>query len=156
MKRFFMALFIFLFFDISVQAQQWTVMLYFMSDNNLYSNALDDILELQKVHDTPGVNFIVQIDSWQGARRYKIDNQGLHLLAYLGDVNSGSPEALTNFGLWAANQYPSKYNALVLWDHGDGWSKDGKYIGYDNQYFDYLSVSQGELRYTFPLVKPMN
>ena len=156
MKRFFMALFIFLFFDISVQAQQWTVMLYFMSDNNLYSNALDDILELQKVHDTPGVNFIVQIDSWQGARRYKIDNQGLHLLAYLGDVNSGSPEALTNFGLWAANQCPSKYNALVLWDHGDGWSKDGKYIGYDNQYFDYLSVSQGELRYTFPLVKPMN
>lgn len=117
-----------------------------MSHNGLYSFALEDLTELQKTQDTPGINFIVQIDSYQGARRYKADRQGLHLLAFLGDVNSGSSEALRNFGIWAAERYPSKYNALVLWDHGDGWSKGGKYIGYDEQNLDYLSVSQGELK----------
>jgi hypothetical protein len=146
MKRIISVVITLLLLEITAEAQQWTVMLYFMSHNSLYSNALKDLDELQKIQNRPGVTFIVQIDSDQGAKRYKVDSKGMHLLAYLGDVNSGSPEALMNFGIWAADRYPAKYNALVLWDHGDGWSKGGKYIGYDELYFDYLYVSQGELR----------
>jgi hypothetical protein len=51
-----------------------------------------------------------------------------------------------NFGVWFADRFPSKHNALALWGHGDGWSKGGKYIGYDERNLKYLYVSQGELK----------
>jgi hypothetical protein len=125
---------------------QWTMMFYMAADNDLYSQAVTDIEELRKISGQTGVDILVQLDSPSGAFRYKALPQGISILASLGQSNSGSPEALTDFGRWAVKTYPAQKYLLVLWDHGSGWSKNSKYIGYDQQFNDFLSVSEGELK----------
>lgn len=123
---------------------QWTMMFYMAAHNDLYSQALTDIKELQKISGKSGIDILVQLDSPSGAYRYKVLPQGTSILASLGQSNSGSPEALADFGSWAVKAYSAQKYLLVLWDHGDGWSKRGKSIGIDG--LDYLSVAGGELR----------
>jgi len=135
-----------LFFENNCFGGQWTMMFYMAADNDLYSQALIDIKELQKISGKPGVDIIVQLDSPSGAVRYKVMPQGLTILASLGSSNSGSGQTLADFGIWAVKAYPAQKYMLTLWDHGDGWSKQFKYIGYDQYFNDYLSVAGGELR----------
>lgn len=122
------------------------MMFYLAADNDLYSQAADDIAELQKIAGIESVDILVQLDSPSGAFRYKVLPQGNSILASLGQSNSGSPEALADFGVWAVKAYPARKYLLVLWDHGTGWSKSPKFIGYDQQFNDFLSVAGGELR----------
>ncbi|MDP2808215.1 MAG: clostripain-related cysteine peptidase, partial [bacterium] len=122
------------------------MMFYMAADNDLCSQALTDIKELQRISGRPGIDIIVQLDSPSGAYRYRVLPQGTSILASLGQSNSGSPEALENFGSWAVKTYPAQKYLLVLWDHGDGWNKRGKSIGYDQYFKDWLSVAGGELR----------
>lgn len=123
---------------------QWTMMFYMAADNDLYSQALTDIKELQRISGQPGIEILVQLDSPSGAFRYRVQPQGISILASLGQINSGSSGPLTDFGSWSVKMYPAQKYLLVLWDHGDGWSKKGKGIGIDGP--DYLSVAEGELR----------
>lgn len=44
------------------------------------------------------------------------------------DVDHGSSEALANFGKWATEKYPADHYALVVWNHGSGWTG----ISYDD------------------------
>ena len=37
-------------------------------------------------------------------------------------VNSGQAASLTDFGKWAVQNYPAQHYALIMWDHGGGWS----------------------------------
>lgn len=134
----------FLLFQNSCLGGQWTMMFYLAADNDLYSQALIDIKELQRISGQPGVEILVQLDSPSGTYRYRIQPQGISILASLDQRNSGSPQALSDFGGWAVKMCPASQYLLVLWDHGDGWSKAGKSIGIDG--LDYLSVAQGELR----------
>ncbi len=122
------------------------MMFYMAADNDLYSQALTDIEELQKISGQPGIDIIVQLDSPSGAYRYQVLPQGTSILANLGQSNSGSPGALADFGRWAVKTFPAQKYLLVLWDHGDGWGKQGKNIGYDQYFKDWLSVAEGELR----------
>ncbi len=39
-----------------------------------------------------------------------------------GETDAGRPEHLTNFGRWAVERYPADHYALVIWDHGSGWT----------------------------------
>ena len=39
----------------------------------------------------------------------------------LGEVDSGAPETLTDFMVWAMTNYPAKKYALIMSDHGAGW-----------------------------------
>lgn len=122
------------------------MMFYMAADNDLSGQALIDIKELQKISGQPGIDIIVQLDSPSGSFRYKVLPQGTSILASLGQSNSASPEALANFGSWAVKTYPAQKYLMVLWDHGSGWSKYSKYIGYDQQFNDFLSVAGGGLK----------
>ena len=48
--------------------------------------------------------------------------------AALGDAHErrrdrrGAPEPLANFGKWAVENFPAEHYALVIWNHGAGWS----------------------------------
>jgi hypothetical protein len=131
-------------FGNNCSAGQWTLMFYLAADNDLYSQALTDIRELQRISGQPGVDIIVQLDSPSGASRYRVLPGGTVTLGSLGPSNSGSPEALADFGSWAVKTHPGQKYLMVLWDHGDGWSKRDKSIGIDG--LDYLSVAGGEMR----------
>ena len=52
---------------------------------------------------------------------------GFSLVEELPLQSMASPETLTDFIRWGAEQYPAKKTALVLWDHGMG-SKSGLFI----------------------------
>jgi len=159
--RIFVFLFIICFPGIILAKAEWTVLVYLAADNSLSQAAFDDINEMESVTYNDSVKVIVQIDPnedlnyppyFTTARRYFIthddnpDSIGSILLDDLGEINSADPDEVSDFANWGFNKYPSKKRMLILWDHGNGWSKDDgitKYICYDNN--EKISVAEGEL-----------
>ncbi|HMN27572.1 MAG TPA: clostripain-related cysteine peptidase [Caldilineaceae bacterium] len=112
----------------------------------LYQNADDPILEgdiftdlneAEWVGSTPAVTIVSQLDrydgefagdgDWTGSKRFLVERDrdltaiGSRELADLGEVDSGAPETLVDFAVWAMKNYPAKKYALILSDHGAGW-----------------------------------
>ncbi len=147
----------------------WTLLLFLNGDNDLERWALGDVNEMEAVGSTDRINVVVQLDrspeqfdgdgDWSGARRYLVSADddplaiGSPVLAELGDVDSGSVDAVLDFVEWGVAAYPADRVALVLWDHGDGWSfapKDPdedwhKGISDDYSSGSMLSVAGGDL-----------
>ena len=116
-------------------AADWTVMVYLDADNNLEGAGIDDVNEMEQVGSTPEVDIVVQFDrtpwydttngNWTDTRRGLIvaDNDPAVIatpFSSIGEVNMGSPAALSNFVVWATTTYPAPHYALVIWDHGGG------------------------------------
>ncbi len=122
----------------------WTILVYMDGDNNLELSALRDLNEMEAAGSSEHVNVVVQIDralgetaadgDWTGARRYRIVGDAdenviaSELLAELGEINMGDPQTLADFVAWGMQTFPANHTALVLWDHGAGWSG----ISFDN------------------------
>ncbi len=116
----------------------WTLLLYIAADNNLESNGVDDINELEAGFPEEGVEIIVFIDraegydetngDWKDARIFRIrkdddrENIRSEQLAYLGETNTGNPKVLENFLKESMRCFPARYTGLIMWDHGNGWS----------------------------------
>ncbi len=116
----------------------WTLLLFLNGDNDLERWALGDVNEMEAVGSSDRTNVVVQLDrspeqsdgdgDWSGARRYLVTADddprtiGSPVLAELGEVDSGSVDAVLDFVEWGVAAYPADRVALVLWDHGDGWS----------------------------------
>jgi hypothetical protein len=144
---------------------QWTFLVYIAGDNNLEQAGIDDINEMEIVGSSPDVNIVVEIDrsneyydghgNWTGAKRYYIvgDNSDDIVsleLETLGEVDSGSPEHLSEFFTWGATAYPAEHYALIMWNHGWSWSfapqnSITKGIMSDDQTGSSISVVDGEL-----------
>jgi hypothetical protein len=142
----------------------WTFMVFVNADNNLEDAGLDDLLEMSEVGSTDEVNVLVQIDraegytsawgDWTGARRFHIERAAdggfvSRPLADLGEVDSGDWRTIADFVEWGATHYPAERNALVLWNHGEGW-KSGqdplvKGVSYDDESGNHLSIAGGDL-----------
>jgi len=116
-------------------------MIYLDGDNDLEKYAINDFLEIASVGSTEQVNLIVQFDrisgydtrygNWTNTQRFRItrdmeptvENAINNWGDGLGgrEVNSGDPESLSSFVIWAKQNFPAENYALILWDHGDGW-----------------------------------
>lgn len=131
---------LFLLFIISIP--EWTVGCYFAADNGLDYAVLDDMEELKEVGSTTSVRVVMQVDRLGEAKRYLVQKDSLVLLQEMGDVNSGDPETLEEFGMWLGKCFPAKHHLLVVWDHGTGWQKKG--ICYEGSSF--ISIAGGEFR----------
>jgi len=76
-------------------------------------------------HESP---FYVGLDAAPGTRRYYIlkDDDPLRIrsvmLDNVGETDCGRPEPLCDFGKWAVESFPADHYALVIWNHGAGWS----------------------------------
>ena len=114
--------------------KDWTFMVFLDGDNNLESYAIADFLEMSAVGSNADLNIVVQMDrisgydtthgNWTDTRRFYVTPSMTPLAANgtsLGEVNMGSPEALTDFISWTVTNYPAEHYAVVLWDHGKGW-----------------------------------
>jgi len=118
---------------------EWTFLIYMAADNNLEAAAMDDINEMEYVGSSDEVNIIVQIDrndgydrtdgDWTDTRRYLIrqdDNlsaMNSTLLENLGEKQMNYSATLTDFLVWGVENYPANRTAVILWDHGGGWTK---------------------------------
>ena len=145
------------------EGDTWLVMLYLDADDSiLEEDIFFDFNEAELVGSSDKVHIVAQIDryagadgyagggNWSTAKRYYItkdndlDNINSTELADLGEINMGSPDTLIDFAVWAANTYPADHHALILSDHGGGWS--GGWTDSDPSY-DYLTMN--ELDYAF-------
>jgi len=131
---------LFLFFLIAIP--EWTVGCYFAADNGLDYAVLDDMNELTSVGSTPSVTVVIQVDRLGKAERYFAQKDSLVLLQEIGDINSGDPETLKEFGRWLGMYFSAEHYLLVVWDHGNGWEKKG--ICYEGSSF--ISIAGGEFR----------
>ena len=100
-------------------------MVYMAGDNNLSAAGEADLEEMRLVGSTDEVNVVVEFDNAgdAGTRRIHIGKDGVgEYLETLGETDSGSPEVLSGFIEWVAENYPAHHYALVLWNHGNGWA----------------------------------
>lgn len=115
------------------EEREWTFMVYLAGDNDLESYGQADLLELKEVGSDARVAFVAQFDRRQqgSTQRYYL-RQGTPLEqdvvdGGLGETNTGDPRELVRFVYWAAEHYPARRHALVLWNHGVGWKEDDIY-----------------------------
>ena len=118
---------------------EWTIIVYSAADDEvLEENMWFDLNEMELVGSNPQMNIVVQIDRYAGAftgdgdwtdtRRYWItqDNDLDHInspvVESVGEVDTGNPQTLIDFVTWAIQNYPAKKYALVMSDHGGGWT----------------------------------
>ncbi|MBN2801440.1 MAG: hypothetical protein JXX28_20025 [Deltaproteobacteria bacterium] len=145
---------------------QWTVLVFLAGDNDLETNAVEDFNEMELAGSTDEVKVVVQIDrsrryssedgDWSGSRRYLVERDtapnvmASPVLAELGSLDSGSPDTVEDFVRWGVEAYPAAHYALVMWDHGEGWTRrsaeDGtKSFSIDEGSGNDISVVDGEL-----------
>jgi len=147
---------------------RWTFAVFMNGDNNLESYVTHDLNELEEVGSTDGVNVVVQADripgystddgDWTGTRRYFItgdkDDDVVHseVVEDMGELDMGDPAVLSDFLLWADQTYPAEHMAVILWDHGDGWTMTddaappvSDAISDDETSGTWMSVAEGQL-----------
>ncbi|HET9908307.1 MAG TPA: clostripain-related cysteine peptidase [Anaerolineales bacterium] len=118
---------------------EWTVIVYSAADDEVLEETMwFDVNEMELVGSNPQLNIVVQIDryggafdgdgDWTDARRYLVtrDNDlstiSSPIVQSLGEVDTGNPQTLVDFVTWAIQSYPARKYALVLSDHGGGWT----------------------------------
>src|SRR5262245_27551191 len=105
---------------------KWTVMVYMAGNNSLSGAASADLGEMQKVGSSERVKvaaFVKQVD--RAARYVLVGKGGEERAEPLPEsTDSGAPQTVVDFIRWAVKQAPAERYALVLWNHGGGWSPD--------------------------------
>jgi len=148
---------------------RWSFLVFMNGDNDLEDWVFTDLNELEETGSGDGVHVLVQADraegyfdgdgDWTGCRRYYItadnDTQQVtsQVLEELGECDMGDPTVLSDFLMWANENYPADKMALMMWDHGDGWAVRGDpggpvsgFISWDEESDNDLSIAEGELR----------
>lgn len=111
-----------------------SVLVFMAADNNLYTQAISDLREMQQVGSSESMDVVVEIDrrkafqfeisgssgETMGSERLYIENGQSRTLAQLGETNTGDPEVLRAFLCWGFSQFPSQHRVLVIWNHGGG------------------------------------
>ena len=117
----------------------WTVIVYSAADDEvLEENMWVDINEMEVVGSNPQMNIVVQMDRYAGAftgdgdwtdtRRFLItqdsdlDHITSPVVQSVGEVDTGNPQTLIDFVTWAIQNYPAQKYALIMSDHGGGWT----------------------------------
>ena len=104
----------------------------YMIGSNLesdYGAATEDLEEMLDA-EYENVNIVIQTGGtkyWymdgisnKKVQRFHIEDGELAELDNLGKMSMSTPDALTDFVTFAAEEYPAEEYVLVLWDHGGG------------------------------------
>ncbi|MBX3171059.1 MAG: hypothetical protein KF760_26865 [Candidatus Eremiobacteraeota bacterium] len=112
------------------ELKDWTVLVYSVSDNNLYRYMQSDLDEAERVGSTNEMNVLAETSHQpKGGNvvRMKLEadsTPGLKspVLQDLGRTHDmAKSENLANSIAWAMKEFPSKNFFLVCSDHGAGW-----------------------------------
>ena len=118
---------------------EWTIISYSDADDDvLEENMVFDVNEMELVGSNPQMNIVVQMDryargfdgdgNWSDTRRYLIqqdsdlNNINSPVVESIGEADMGDPQTLIDFVTWAVQNYPAKKYALIMSDHGGGWT----------------------------------
>lgn len=137
---------------------RWLVMVYLNADNNLEDAGYTDLAQMIAAGYDYRVHLVILFDSHRrdgGATRLiYVGPDGADVLETLPEADMSDGETLADFGVWALSRYPARRTALILWDHGTGWTKRGGTAGGGSGYkgfsTDYsgpggeISIASGE------------
>ena len=110
-----------------------TVIVYMAADNNLASNAVDNLEELKQGFLPSSDNLVVYYhipDSNPKLLRLYRDEAGaaaVDTLYRFPDYNSALPSSLNSALKVAATLCPAQEYGLILWSHANGWLPPGYY-----------------------------
>jgi probable HAF family extracellular repeat protein len=119
-------------FLLTPEEKAWTLMFYLAGDNDLAHTYPPIFNQLEGAANNPDVNVIVLWDGPQvGDSAYyhvQYDTNYGELADYVegetmwsqGEVDMGFPTTLSDFAIWAMNEFPARHYALILDDHGSG------------------------------------
>ncbi|MFX1251586.1 MAG: clostripain-related cysteine peptidase [Promethearchaeota archaeon] len=125
----------------------WTFLIFFSADNNLDSDAIDDLNELEMVGSTAEVQVLVLIDTRnQPAYLYHVvqdDDPDVISSTILTDTgiasepDMGDPQVLKQFIDYGLTHFPAEHVMLVIWDHGQGF----RGVSYDYASRSHMSIN---------------
>ncbi|NJL22934.1 MAG: T9SS type A sorting domain-containing protein [Leptolyngbyaceae cyanobacterium SM1_3_5] len=113
----------------------WTILVYLGADNDLEPFGVEDLNEMEVPVLPNGVRVVTLFDrvggfdssngNWTDTRRGLIThdtNPNLisSPLTSVGELNTGSPQTLTDFIRWGVQNNPAQNYGLILWNHGAG------------------------------------
>ena len=118
---------------------EWTVIVYSAADDDvLEENMWFDINEMELVGSNSQMNIVVQMDryesgftgdgDWTDTRRILVQQDNdlstitSPVVESIGEADMGDPQTLIDFVTWAVGNYPAQKYALVMSDHGGGWT----------------------------------
>jgi len=129
--------------------RKWTIMVYMDGDNNLETDAIKDLNEMESADLTgTGVDIIVLFDrisgfdttnnNWTNTRLYNVNydpivnNNNIVSMrlasAELGltldgneELNLGDPATVSNFISFCKTNYSAENYCFIFWNHGGGW-----------------------------------
>jgi len=137
------------------KSKKWSFLVYIAGDNNLSDAGLEDIREMCAEGASGDVHVGVEIDTYgehTGSIRYEITEPDWSGTAYrmvierLQEKDSGDPHTLISFLDWGLGRYPSEMKVVVVWNHGAGFRRPRRDIGYDD--FG-SSLDMPEIEYAF-------
>jgi Clostripain family len=116
----------------------WTIAYYMCADNDVEMYSCEALNDIEASFPEKGVEVIVLFDrgegfdtsegDWKDTRVYRVsrgtDGKKVEskLIASLGELNLGDPAVLAGFMASVYKTYPARHHALLMWDHGSGWS----------------------------------
>lgn len=115
--------------------RRWTVAIYLGGDNNLENGAVRDLLEMQKGMPAKGCEVVVLLDrhrdaddgadDWSDTRVLRVrpgDDGTFETIGEPKERDTGDPRTLASFVGGVFRKFPAQRHAVVLWDHGGGWT----------------------------------
>jgi hypothetical protein len=127
-----------------------TVIVYMLANNDLYSNAVKNINEMEEVwNDNFKGNLIVFIEpqSSKGVPyileiHHDTDSETISspVIIRYPDLDSLNPADMNLILMEIVQQYPAEHYSLVLWSHGTGWLPPNTTFQYTKQYSSSAAV----------------
>jgi len=118
------------------RADSWTILTYIAGDNDLERFAAQNVIEMTKVGSSANLKIVVQLDrglkhsqdaipgvaNFAGTRRFLVNKDAVQQVQDLGDPDGTQAATIADFIDWGIRTYPADHYALVMWDHGGGWT----------------------------------
>ncbi|MFX0065155.1 MAG: clostripain-related cysteine peptidase, partial [Candidatus Hermodarchaeota archaeon] len=125
----------------------WTILIFFSADNDLESDALEDLNELEIVGSTDEVQVLAFMDTRnEPAYLYHVvqdddpDTISSTILTDTGlpsEPDMGDPQVLKQFVEYGLTYFPAEQLMLVIWDHGQGF----RGVSYDFDTKHHMSIN---------------
>jgi hypothetical protein len=139
--------------------KKWTILVFLNADSNLEHFGFKDMQEMERAGSSDEVNLVVQFDQLEkrGTQRYLIEKASRshktsqeiqsRIVEDRPEVDMGDWRELRDFLIWGIKNYPAENYALILWNHGSGWSKEEeqealKGISYDDTSGNHIKTEQ--------------
>jgi len=127
-----------LFCNYQVSPKAWTLMFYIAANNDLEEFLFQERESLSLAARNLNVNVVALWESnWDST--YIVFAPGGSQKILKADLNTGDPQTLRDFVTWAIEEYPANYYALIISNHGQGFS--GTSIDYSS-HRDWLTVRE--------------